>query len=108
MSQSHDDARLPAATADSTNAIASQARPGVAKPYRLQFEDAQNAWVLLYPEGMVKLNQSAGEILSRCDGKRSVSDVVALLEAAFEQRGLEDDVKGFLSVALQQKWINLA
>jgi pyrroloquinoline quinone biosynthesis protein D len=31
--------------------------------FRLQWEPAQNAHVLLYPEGMVKLNQSAGEIL---------------------------------------------
>ena len=30
-------------------------------------------------EGMVKLNQSGGEILQRCDGKRSVSDIVAEL-----------------------------
>ena len=38
-------------------------RPGVARHFRLQWEEAQGAWVLLYPEGMVKLNQSAGEIL---------------------------------------------
>jgi len=119
MNQSHDDAASPAATTglgsgspstsdDTTDPVASDARPSVAKPYRLQFEDAQNAWVLLYPEGMVKLNQSAGEILSRCDGERCVSDVVSMLEAAFDQQGLDGDVKGFLSVALQQKWIQLA
>lgn len=107
MSPSSDDPAAPSAPGDPAEPIASNARPSVAKPYRLQFEDAQNAWVLLYPEGMVKLNQSAGEILSRCDGERTVSDVVALLETAFDRPGLDNDVKGFLGIALQQKWINL-
>ena len=41
-----------------------------ARGFRLQWEPAQKAHVLLYPEGMVKLNGSAGEILKRCDGER--------------------------------------
>ena len=85
-----------------------EARPRVAKPFRLQFEDAQDAWVLLYPEGMVKLNRSAGETLARCDGERSVGDVVALLEAAFGRAGLEDDVRGFLGLARAQGWVSLS
>ena len=61
----------------------------------------------LYPEGMVKLNQSASEILQRCDGKRSVTEVVTQLEKDFEQSGLENDVLGFLAVAREQKWIKI-
>ena len=38
--------------------------PSVTPGYRLQFEKAQDTWVLLYPEGMVKLNQSASETVS--------------------------------------------
>ncbi|MDE2616178.1 MAG: pyrroloquinoline quinone biosynthesis peptide chaperone PqqD, partial [Burkholderiales bacterium] len=34
--------------------------PRVAGHCRLQWEEVQKAWVLLYPEGMVKLNGSAG------------------------------------------------
>ena len=37
--------------------------PRVARGFRLQWEEAQGCHVLLYPEGMVKLNRSAGEIL---------------------------------------------
>ena len=47
--------------------------PCLSKLYRLQWEKAQDAYVLLYPEGMVKLNESAGEILSRVDGTKSIS-----------------------------------
>ena len=51
-------------------------RPG----YRLQWEPAQQAHVLLYPEGMVKLNDSAGAIASLIDGRRSVAAIVAELD----------------------------
>lgn len=88
-------------------AVALDAVPAVAAPFRLQFETAQDAWVLLYPEGMVKLNQSGGEILRRCDGQRSVAEVVAELEQAFEQHGLSGDVCDFLGIALAQHWIAL-
>ena len=99
-----DDARTPPAP----EPVAADAVAAVAKPFRLQFEEAQDAWVLLYPEGMVKLNRSAGETLARCDGERSVRDVVTLLEEAFGQGGLEADVRGFLGVARAQGWVTLA
>ena len=41
-----------------------EARPHVASHFRLQWEEVQKAWVLLYPEGMVKLNSSAGRSCS--------------------------------------------
>ncbi len=80
----------------------------ISNGYRLQFEEAQDTWVLLYPEGMIKLNQSAAEILRRCDGERNIESVIELLEKDFEQTGLENDVMGFLSVALEQNWILIA
>ena len=92
-------------TTDDTITITGDHIPSVTPGYRLQFEQAQDTWVLLYPEGMVKLNQSASEILQRCDGKRTVAEVVTQLEKDFEQSGLENDVLGFLAVASEQKWI---
>ena len=38
-----------------------EAVPCLAKPFRFQWEEAQDCFVLLYPEGMVKLNQAAGD-----------------------------------------------
>lgn len=80
-------------------------RPKVSTRFRLQWEEAQQAWVLLYPEGMVKLNPSAGEIMKRCDGSRSVAELVAELEAAFNTTGLGPDVEAFLAMARKQQWI---
>ncbi len=80
-------------------------RPAINRLYRFQWEPAQQAHVLLYPEGMVKLNQSAGEILKRCDGQRDVAAIVADLEATFNATGLGPDVEAFLTMAEAQNWI---
>ena len=85
--------------------IASHARPLVAPMFRLQFEPAQDAWVLLYPEGMVKLNTPAAEILRRCDGRRSVDDIVEELERAFARGALAGDVHAFLDQARERGWL---
>lgn len=82
-----------------------QAVPRLGRGFRLQWEAAQGAHVLLYPEGMVKLNQSSAEILKRCDGTKPVEAIVAELEAAFATTGLATDVTHFLAFAKQQRWV---
>ncbi len=80
--------------------------PVIASHFRLQWEEAQDCFVILYPEGMVKLNPAAGEILSRCDGERTVGDIINELETNFPGAdGLIDDVMNFLSTAHEQQWI---
>lgn len=79
--------------------------PRIAPGMRLQFEPAQGCHVLLYPEGMVKLNGSAGEIMKRCDGQRSIGEIVAELEQTFATTGLERDVLAFVEIALKQQWL---
>lgn len=75
--------------------------------YRFQWEPAQNAFVLLYPEGMVKLGASAGEILKRVDGAAPVSAIIAELERAFPGVDLRADVTGFLEHAREKGWIRV-
>jgi pyrroloquinoline quinone biosynthesis protein D len=91
----------------SANALPDACVARIAPGLRLQWEPAQNCHVILYPEGMVKLNQSAGEILSRCDGERDLVSVVSALEAAFTAQGLRGDVEAFLRMAAAQGWIKL-
>jgi pyrroloquinoline quinone biosynthesis protein D len=74
---------------------------------RLQWEPAQEAHVLLYPEGMVKLNGSAGQIMSRCDGVRTVAEIVADLESTYRQNGLSADVIAFIALAVQRRWLEV-
>ncbi|MFM2111946.1 MAG: coenzyme biosynthesis protein PqqD [Pseudomonadota bacterium] len=80
-------------------------KPQIALGHRLQWEDAQSAWVLLYPEGMVKLNQSAGEILRRCDGNREIPAIVHELEEAFEVSGIEGQVQDMLVEGARRGWL---
>ena len=82
-------------------------RPAIAHGMRLQWDPAQEAHVLLYPEGMVKLNGSAGAILERCDGVRTVGEIVADLERAFGATNLTDDVTAFVGLALERGWLEL-
>ena len=82
-----------------------QACYGVAPGHRMQWEEAQQSWVILYPEGMVKLNESAAEILRRCDGFQSLSAVIAELEAAFGESDLQADVLELVGAALEQGWL---
>ena len=63
--------------------------------------------MLLYPEGMVKLNQSAAEIIQRCDGVTSISGIAESLGQAFDTDIPISDITGFVDVAIQQNWLKL-
>ena len=87
---------------------AASERPRIPAGLRLQWEEAQQAHVLLYPEGMVKLNASAGAILERCDGTRTVGEIIAELETRFGAADLGHDVSSFIALALEKRWLELA
>jgi pyrroloquinoline quinone biosynthesis protein D len=81
--------------------------PVVGHGFRLQWEPAQEAHVLLYPEGMVKLNNSAAAIMTRCDGVRTVADIVADIERTYGVTGLAADVGAFVAMARGNGWVEL-
>ncbi|MET1219049.1 MAG: pyrroloquinoline quinone biosynthesis peptide chaperone PqqD [Glaciecola sp.] len=78
------------------------------KLYKLQFEKAQDSYVLLFPEGMVNLNQSAAEILLQVNGSKSDRDIIAALREKFPDApdDLDQDVQMFLAHAHEKNWIN--
>jgi len=74
--------------------------------YRLQWEEAQQCHVLLYPEGMVKLSDTAVEILKRCEQPQTGNELIAKLQKEFPGADtLVNDVSEFLEHAQQQEWI---
>ncbi|HQR60528.1 MAG TPA: pyrroloquinoline quinone biosynthesis peptide chaperone PqqD [Methylophilaceae bacterium] len=80
----------------------------LARHYRFQWEEAQGGYVLLFPEGMIKLNGGAGEVIKRVDGKKTVGEIVADCKAAFpDVDGLEVDVLAMLELAHEKAWIAL-
>ena len=77
--------------------------------YRFQYEPAQRGHVLLYPEGMIKLNDSAALIGGLIDGRRDVAAIIGELARQFpDVAELGDDIEQFMEVARAQHWITLA
>ncbi|HEX5513983.1 MAG TPA: pyrroloquinoline quinone biosynthesis peptide chaperone PqqD [Gammaproteobacteria bacterium] len=74
--------------------------------FRLQWEPAQQAHVLLYPEGMVTLNESATEVLKRCDG-RPLAELLTDLQGDYPGAELEADVFEFMEMARDQGWLRI-
>ncbi len=78
--------------------------PSLNAMFRLQWEQAQDCYVLLFPEGMVKLNDGAGEIMLLVDGKNKVADIINTLNKKFpDANDLTDDVHEFLITAYEKK-----
>lgn len=78
----------------------------LAPHHRFQWEEAQNSYVILFPEGMVKLHGGAGEVIKRLDGKSTVGNVVADLKSTFpDAENIEKDIIGMYELALSKAWI---
>ena len=72
------------------------------------WEDSQQAHVLLYPEGIVKLNATAGDILKRCDGSTSVVELIEQLGCDYNASAIDAiraGVLNFLEVSHAKGWI---
>jgi len=86
--------------------ITSTTTPSLNAMFRLQWEKAQNCFVLLFPEGMVKLNGSAGEIMQLIDGEKTVQQITETLQNKFPEGGdLSNDVNEFITTAIEKKWL---
>ncbi|NMG16472.1 pyrroloquinoline quinone biosynthesis peptide chaperone PqqD [Aromatoleum bremense] len=90
-----------------TTALCADARLRLSPHFMFRWEASQDAYILLYPEGLIKLNPSAGEILKRCDGERSLAAIVADLQAAFPGHGEEiaASVRAFVELACDKGWL---
>lgn len=76
--------------------------------FRFQWQEAQQCYVILYPEGMVKLSPSAGEILKLVDGVKNTEEIISTLSKKFDGADVGDDVIAFLNEACELGWIELS
>jgi pyrroloquinoline quinone biosynthesis protein D len=70
--------------------------PRIAPKARLQRDDVRERDVLLYPEGLVALNETGVEILKLCDGAHSLADIVVTLERRYGTEGIDQEIAAFL------------
>jgi pyrroloquinoline quinone biosynthesis protein D len=87
--------------------LSANAVPRLSSHYVFRWEESQAAYILLYPEGLIKLNGSAGEILKRCDGQRSIAAIVGDLQAAFPGNSEEigRSTQAFIDLAQDKGWL---
>ena len=67
-------------------------RPRLVTGARLRYDEVREEHVLLIPEGVVRLNPTAAEVLDLCDGARSLDDIVGAVSAHYEGADVRDDV----------------
>ena len=77
-------------------------RPRLVTGARLRYDDVREQHVLLVPEGAVRLNPTAAEVLELCDGERSLDDIVVLLSERYEGADVRDDVCGLVDGMAQR------
>ncbi len=78
----------------------------IALHHRFQWEEAQESYVILFPEGMVKLHGGAGEVMKRINGKATVGDIVEELKTVFpDAEGIEADIISMFDMAYGKAWI---
>jgi len=69
---------------------------------RLRYDEVREEHVLLVPEGAVRLNPTAAEVLELCDGERSLDDIVGTLSARYEGADLGADVRELVDAMAQR------
>jgi pyrroloquinoline quinone biosynthesis protein D len=77
-------------------------RPRLVTGARLQYDDVREEHVLLIPEGVVRLNPTAAEVLDLCDGERSLDDIVGTLSTRYEGAAVRDDVLELVDAMAQR------
>jgi len=82
-----------------------ESRPRLAPGCRLN-EKSQPQRVLLMPERALRLNGPSLEIVERCDGTRTVREIVADLQKLYSKAQpakVEEDILGYLSRLQEQR-----
>ncbi|HUN38989.1 MAG TPA: pyrroloquinoline quinone biosynthesis peptide chaperone PqqD [Acetobacteraceae bacterium] len=82
-------------------------RPRLAPGVRLHFDRVRSAWVLLGPERVIETEGPASEILRRCDGSRTVAQIVDELAAIYnaERTEIAGDVTDMLAELLAKRML---
>jgi pyrroloquinoline quinone biosynthesis protein D len=77
-------------------------RPRLVTGARLRYDEVREEHQLLIPEGVVRLNPTAAQVLELCDGERSVDAIVGELAARYDGADLRDDVQELVDAMAQR------
>jgi pyrroloquinoline quinone biosynthesis protein D len=77
-------------------------RPRLVTGARLRYDDVREEHQLLIPEGVVRLNPTAAEVLGLCDGERSLDDIVGELSSRYDGADVREDVREMVDAMAQR------
>ena len=77
-------------------------RPRLVTGARLRYDEVREEHLLLIPEGAVRLNATAAQVLELCDGERSLDDVVSAVSARYDGADVRDDVVELVDAMAQR------
>jgi pyrroloquinoline quinone biosynthesis protein D len=77
-------------------------RPRLVTGARLRYDDVREEHQLLIPEGVVRLNPTAAEVLGLCDGERSLDDIVGELSSRYNGADVREDVREMVDAMAQR------
>jgi pyrroloquinoline quinone biosynthesis protein D len=77
-------------------------RPRLVTGARLRYDEVREEHLLLIPEGVVRLNPTAAEVLELCDGERSIDDIAGALSARYDGAEVRDDVLELVGAMAQR------
>jgi pyrroloquinoline quinone biosynthesis protein D len=77
-------------------------RPRLVTGARLRYDEVREEHVLLIPEGVVRLNPTAAQVLELCDGERSLDDIASALSARYQGADVRDDVRELVDAMAQR------
>jgi pyrroloquinoline quinone biosynthesis protein D len=92
--------------------------PKLAAKARLKFDKVREKHLLLLPEKVVVLNETAASILRLCDGSRTVNTITKSISTSLlagpetkssgslpDLKTMEADISGFLQEMADQGWV---
>jgi pyrroloquinoline quinone biosynthesis protein D len=85
--------------------LSSEACPGLAPGVRLTFDKARDRWVVLAPERVLVPDETALEILQRCNGTTQLDAIVDELATAYsaDRSEIEHDVRDLLASLIEKR-----
>ena len=87
--------------------LANDTRPCLADKTRLKWDAVRQKHLLLFPEGLLILNQTAHDVLVLCDGQRDVAEIVKILSEQYHNNAVEEDVKAILQRLAEKNLVKL-
>ncbi|MBN9102425.1 MULTISPECIES: pyrroloquinoline quinone biosynthesis peptide chaperone PqqD [unclassified Pseudonocardia] len=86
--------------------VADGDRPILSSHVRLRFDPTRDRHVLLGPESVIVLNPTGADILSLCDGNRTVAGVAAVLRERYD-RVVDDEVAAFVARLVARRCVEI-